>query len=398
MLLDLLPWDLIVRTVSFLQTRDIGRLACVSRLLVQLAEEGSVWRALFGRTLPCRTGDQQNWRGLLRRFYETVARQPSDHLWLLITAGVVLVPVPYGRDEDPAAFLQVLSELIAPVSGKSNRDMQADERACAKGTAHDSNVVCIQRFDMNVGAEMLLLMQHGKLVEAISCVGAHDGMRMGERGIWRTSRSPPKTMGDLCLSAVAQVLLSIIRPAASTVSEHIHAEHTSSPIPSLSTVNVTAPGSPGVAQDTNVATPGRQIVESSSWIVIRILIPQLGKFSSRRGRWHADTTSGSPAAQWRVLASRAAGREKGYSEDEGRCCVVWVPKEADVDELQRILGTEVSILPLPGAKVQILTRQKPQRRSAHARAKTCAVFIFAHDARQGPSGRMARARCSCAYR
>jgi hypothetical protein len=339
MLLDSLPWDLIVRTVSFLHTRDIGRLACVSRLLVHLAEEGSVWRALFGRTLPCRSqnGDQQNWRGLLRRFTETVARQPSDHLWLLVTAGVVLVPVPYGRDEDPAAFLQVLAELIAPVSGQSNRDMQADERACAKDTAHDSKVVCMQRFDMNVGAEMLLLMQHGKLVEAISCVGAEDGMLMGERAIWRTSRSPPKTMGELCLSAVAQVLLSIIRPAASTVS----AEHTSSPIQSLSTLIVTAPGSPAVAQDTKVAPPGRPIVESSSWIVIRILIPQLGKFSSRRGRWHADTTSGSPAAQWRVLASRAAGREKGYSEDEGRCCDVWVPKEADVDELQRILGTKV---------------------------------------------------------
>jgi len=314
-MLLLLPWDILVwRVAVWLGVGDLGKLCSSSRQLVALLEEGGLWRALYGREIPCRTAlaekNNVDWQGLLRLHYETLTRNPGDHVWLRITYGEVQVPVPYVETSNPAALLLALTRLLAKGSARGS--------VAGKDT---ELVLCVQRYDATMAGEPLMLMQNGRLVSSLedSC-----GAGVCTSDMWRTSMPPPRTMRDLHLPAVANLLFTILQPAPSKQRrDHV----------------TTVPAS-GVSGLVNSQPP-------SSWIVLRVLIPQFGSTrSSEGGVSDSAAAKGEPLkspSKWRALASRAAGVDVGAGDEEGQGCLVWVRANANMEELSLVLETHTKV-------------------------------------------------------
>lgn len=49
LMLDVIPWDILVRAAIWLNVRDLGRLCCSSRQLLRLAREQDVWQVCICR-------------------------------------------------------------------------------------------------------------------------------------------------------------------------------------------------------------------------------------------------------------------------------------------------------------------------------------------------------------
>ena len=186
MLLEVLPWDLLMRAAVWLGARDLGRLACVARgISKRLAGEGNLWRAIFARTFPCRSAlsEGPNWQGLMRLNCEMTLHHPFDHAWLRVTAGELQLPIAYIASADPAALLRELLSLLSP-------DYQSD----------GEDTICMQRHAFGAGWEMMLILHRGKLVHAICGDSATRS--------WHAASAPPRTMRELRLPVVTAVLLS----------------------------------------------------------------------------------------------------------------------------------------------------------------------------------------------
>jgi hypothetical protein len=308
LLQDELPWDILVRVAIWLTVRDLGRLASGSRQLARLGDESALWRALFGRAFPCRTAlaDQPDWRRLLRRNFSMLADNPGDHLWMRVAFGTLTVPVPYVSRADPGALLMELKQLLAPGSGRITGAGEGDVES-----------VCLQRLEASMVGLPLLLLQHGRLVSALG--EGEDGW-VGRRDVLRAP-TPPKTMGQLCLPAVCDVRLSILRPASEQGQR------------ASSAAEARAAAVEESIQSAESAGP--------SWIVLRVLIPHLGSAQGRPAHAGMDGDPASPC-KWGALASSAAGVDVGGG-GEGRGCFVWVRGSASVEELCALLETHTGV-------------------------------------------------------
>ena len=323
MLLDVLQWDILVqRAAVWLSVKELGCLMCASRQLAALRTESSLWRALFGRTCPCRTlqDDAPDWLGMLRLYCKTMARHPSDHLWLRVHVGNLLVPLPYREGEDSAALLLRISTLLVP-SGRPTHalDVESNYSQAADACA----VICMQQLHGSIGGEALLLLQNGKLVPGLPgfCNAARDAEGTGAGGEARKAAAPrPQIMGDLHLPAVADVLVSVLDPqlldtcASDTVA--------------------TQPTGTSDAQTPAAGARGRGRPEHvQRWLALKVLIPH---FEEAGKRGPAGGGMGSPS-KWRALANRAAGLDVGLDDGKGRCCIVWIRANAAAEELSSLL-------------------------------------------------------------
>ena len=281
LLQDELPWDILVRVAIWLDVRDLGRLASVSHQLSRLGDESAVWRALFGRAFPCRTAlaDKPDWRRLLRRNYSMLADNPGDHLWIRVAFGTLTVPVPYAPCADPGALLLELKQLMAPCIIGAGED---DGRIIGAGE-DDVESVCLQRLEASMVGFPLLLLQHGRLVSAL---GGEDGW-VGRRDVLRAP-TPPQTMGQLCLPAVCDVRLSILRPTSGQGQR------------ASSAAEARAAAVEESIQSAESAGP--------SWIMLRVLIPHLGSAQGRPAHAGKDGGPASPF-KWRAQHRRQGGKK-----------------------------------------------------------------------------------------
>jgi len=326
--LDELPWDILVqRTAIWLCVPALGRLMCVCRQLVPLRRECSLWRLLFARACPCRTlqDDAPDWHGMMRLHCTMLARRLGDHLWLRVHFGNLLVPLPYHGDEDPAALLQRTLALLDP-----------------HGRPTTNHVACMRQVEAGIGGKPLLLLRDGVLVSGLLGCGdsrqrTEDGEHVSEE-IWGTPEPLPRTMADLHLPAVADVILSVLDPSAAPVS-----------------LGAAEPIEPGAVPALGIR--GEAHPEGSQqWIRLKILVPHLAE-KARRGSGVG--SAGSPS-RWRSLASRAAGLNVGVEDGEGMGCVVCVQVSAAVEELSRVLEVHAHVPRCVSASLSVVARPAPR--------------------------------------
>eukprot|EP00960_Hanusia_phi_P041906 755207-Hanusia_phi.AAC.4 len=114
--LILLPHDLTMRLVQWLNASCIGRVACCCRSLKLELMDRRLWRMILGFMVPCRTmfDDLLDWRRIVRAICQGVLHDNQEEIWLRVSWEDIWFPLPCRQEHTAASLLRHARDLIDP--------------------------------------------------------------------------------------------------------------------------------------------------------------------------------------------------------------------------------------------------------------------------------------------